>query len=70
MTDDLHLLTNKMKQKYGDIPYFLWAQYGSLLGRAYMSSYGKDLSGIILIGTSGENPGAKASLPLINLIRK
>jgi alpha-beta hydrolase superfamily lysophospholipase len=71
MTDDLHLMTNKMKQKYGDIPYFLIGHsMGSLLSRAYLSLYGKDLSGAVLIGTSGENPAAKASMPLVNLISK
>ncbi|MFA5635841.1 MAG: alpha/beta hydrolase [Anaerovoracaceae bacterium] len=71
MTDDLHLLTLKMKQKYGNLPYFLIGHsMGSLLTRAYLSSYGKELSGAVLIGTSGENPAAKAALPLISLIRK
>lgn len=69
MMDDLHLLTLKMKQRYGDLPYFLIGHsMGSLLARAYLTYYGKELSGTVLIGTSGDNPAAKAALPLINLI--
>ncbi len=69
MMDDLHLLTLKMKQRYGDLPYFLIGHsMGSLLARAYLTHYGKELSGTVLIGTSGDNPAAKAALPLINLI--
>lgn len=71
MTDDLYLLTKKMKEKYGDKPYFLIGHsMGSLLCRAYMSCYGQDLSGVVLIGTSGQNPKAKTFLPLVNLIGK
>lgn len=71
MTDDLHLLTMKMKQEYGDLPCFLIGHsMGSLLARAYLSCYGKDLAGAVLIGTSGENPAARASMPLIKLIAK
>ena len=64
-----NLLTLKMKQRYGDLPYFLIGHsMGSLLARAYLTYYGKELSGTVLIGTSGDNPAAKAALPLINLI--
>ncbi|GAB1475616.1 alpha/beta hydrolase [Bacillota bacterium] len=71
MVDDLRLLTLDMKRKYGDLPYFLLGHsMGSLLARAYISCHGKDLTGAVLIGTSGENPAAKAALPLIKIITK
>lgn len=71
MVDDLRLLTLDMKRKYGDLPYFLLGHsMGSLLARAYISCHGKDLTGAVLIGTSGENPAAKAALPLIRIITK
>ncbi len=69
MTDDLHLLTVKMKQEYGELPYFLIGHsMGSLLSRAYLPCYGRELAGAVLIGTSGENPSAKTALPLVELI--
>ena len=69
LVDDLRLLTINMKAKYGDLPYFLIGHsMGSLLVRAYLSCHGKDLSGAVLIGTSGENPAAKAAMPLIGII--
>lgn len=71
MTDDLHILTRKMKDKYGDLPFFLLGHsMGSLLARAYLSCHSDELAGAILIGTSGENPAAKAALPLLSMISK
>ncbi len=71
MVDDLHLLTRIMKEKYGALPYFLLGHsMGSLLVRAYISCYGKNLSGAIIIGTSGKNASARIAMPLVDLIGK
>ncbi|HZK01316.1 MAG TPA: alpha/beta fold hydrolase [Anaerovoracaceae bacterium] len=71
MTDDLYLLTQIMKDRFGDLPYFLIGHsMGSLLARAYLSCYGREITGAILIGTSGDNPIAKRSIPLVKFIAR
>lgn len=71
MVDDLHILRKMMRQKYGDLPYFLLGHsMGSLLLRAYLSCYGNEIQGSLLIGTSGYNKSAKAAMPLVDLIEK
>lgn len=69
MVDDMHRLTILMKEIYGEIPYYIMGHsMGSLLVRAYLSCYGKDISGAILMGTSGKNPVLKFAKPLINTV--
>lgn len=71
MVDDLNILTMRMKDQHGNLPYFLAGHsMGSLLTRAYISCYGKELSGAIIIGTSGKNSSAKTAMPLVDLIGK
>jgi alpha-beta hydrolase superfamily lysophospholipase len=69
MVDDMHLLTVLMKKTFGDVPYFIIGNsMGSLLLRAYLTSYGHEISGAILMATSGRSSLAKVAMPLINLI--
>jgi alpha-beta hydrolase superfamily lysophospholipase len=69
MAEDMYGLTLRMKETFGDLPYFLLGHsMGSLLARVYMTRYGSDLTGVILSGTSGPNPKAGLSKPLVSLI--
>lgn len=69
MAEDMYGLTLRMKETYGDLPYFLLGHsMGSLLARVYLTRYGSELSGVVLSGTSGPNPKAGLSKPLVRLI--
>ncbi len=53
---DLKLLTDLMKKKYPQVPYFLFGHsMGSFLTRIYISKY-QGLDGVILCGTGQANP--------------
>ena len=48
MTEDIHILQNKIAKQYPNIPYFLMGHsMGSLLVRTYSTIYKDKLSGII-----------------------
>ncbi len=53
MVDDMNVLTNIMKKKYPDMPYYLLGHsMGSFLARLYTAQFGDGLSGLILCGTT------------------
>lgn len=57
LIEDTHKLTQLMKIKYGNLPYFLVGHsMGSMIARNYLSSYHKDITGCILSGTAGRHP--------------
>lgn len=59
MMEDEHRLTQIVKEKYPDLPYFLFGHsMGSFIARDYMAAYGKELSGVTICGTAGEFRGA------------
>lgn len=65
LMEDLHRLTEIVKQRYPGIPYFLLGHsMGSFVVRAYLSKYAQELSGAIIVGTSGTNPALPAAFPL------
>ncbi len=50
---DIRLLYKEINKEYSDIPYFLLGHsMGSFLVRDYMTKYGSELSGAIIVGTS------------------
>lgn len=52
LVDDLHTLTNIMKEKYPNIPYFIAGHsMGSFIVRNYITSYSNDVNGAIIIGS-------------------
>jgi len=52
MIEDMHELYKIMHGKYKKLPYFLYGHsMGSMMTRAYIAKYGKDLSGAIVCGT-------------------
>lgn len=53
VVDDLHQLTLHIKSKYPGLPYFLLGHsMGSFMARRYIMTYGNELDGAIIIGTS------------------
>ena len=64
LPDDVHSLTLIMKQKYPDLPYFLLGHsMGSFVARIYLTKYGAELDGAIIMGTGGpESPAAAGKL--------
>lgn len=66
---DLFSLTNIMKKKYPNIPYFLLGHsMGSFIARDYISKHADILTGAIICGTSGTNIGTHLGIALCNII--
>ena len=60
-----------MKKKYPDVPYFLLGHsMGSFLSRRYITEYGYELNGVLLLGT-GNQPDivVKSGILLAKLVR-
>lgn len=56
LVDDMHILHNIMVRRYPSLPYILFGHsLGSMCARVYASSFGEELSALILCGT-GELP--------------
>lgn len=54
MTEDEHALMNLTKEKFPNLPYFLFGHsMGSFIARDFTSVYGKELSGATFCGTAG-----------------
>lgn len=54
MMEDEHNLTNLVKEKYPNLPYFLFGHsMGSMIARDYIAKYGNELNGVTLCGTCG-----------------
>lgn len=59
MMEDEHTLTLLVKEKYPDLPYFLFGHsMGSMIARDYAAKYGDELSGVTICGTCGVFRGA------------
>ena len=51
--DDMHILYSIMHKRYPELPYYLFGHsMGSLCARVYASTFGTDLSGLIICGTA------------------
>ena len=51
--DDMHILYSIMHKRYPELPYILFGHsMGSLCARVYASTFGAELSGLILCGTA------------------
>ncbi len=70
--DDMHILYTIMHKRYPELPYFLFGHsMGSFCARVYASTFGSELSGLIICGT-GQAPGGLDFLinTLDNLVEK
>lgn len=66
---DLHQLTAKIRSLYPGLPIFLLGHsMGSFAARAYLSQYGQELAGALLVGTSGGEPLAGVGMALAKFI--
>lgn len=55
MMEDEHTLTTIVKEKYPDLPYFLFGHsMGSFIARQYIAKYGDELAGVTICGTAGQ----------------
>lgn len=53
--NDLHQLTQLIKQRYPDLPYFLLGHsMGSFYARQYLCEFSNELDGAIIMGTGGQ----------------
>lgn len=70
LVTDMHRLTVIMKKKYKGIPYFLAGHsMGSFMTRKYMSLYGDELDGAIILGTGNQpKPGVMAALAMVSIV--
>ena len=68
---DMHTLRQRTAKKYPDVPYFLLGHsMGSFLSRRYITEYGYELNGVLLLGT-GNQPDivVKSGILLAKLVR-
>ena len=71
IVDDVEKLRQLIDEKYPDIPHFLLGHsMGSFVARTYISKYGKNIDGAIVMGTAGTNPAVNAGLGVVSLLRK
>lgn len=69
MMEDEHSLTLLVKEKYPDLPYFLFGHsMGSFIARDYAAKYGNELSGMTICGTTGVFRGAAEALSTLEAI--
>lgn len=68
---DLHRLTTIIKKQYPNIPYFLLGHsMGSFMARRYIMQYGKELNGVMLLGTGNQPfPVLAAGLCLVRIAK-
>lgn len=54
LVDDLHLVAEDVKARYGNLPHILLGHsMGSFVARLYLSRYGTELDGAIIMGSAG-----------------
>lgn len=69
LTKDIHILQNKIKNEYPNLPYIIMGHsMGSLLTRTYLTLYDDNLNGAIITGTSGQKAGLLTGSILAKLI--
>jgi alpha-beta hydrolase superfamily lysophospholipase len=68
--EDAHTLTNMAKEEFGKPVILMGHSMGSFIVRKYVTQYASDISGLIICGTSGSNPGAAAGITLANIVMK
>ncbi|MBR5782910.1 MAG: alpha/beta hydrolase [Clostridia bacterium] len=70
LVEDTHAVSIYVKEKLSGLPLFLMGHsMGSFVARDYISAYGEELAGVILMGTAGPNPALGAGLALAKSIR-
>lgn len=66
MVEDMHKLYGIYHKEYPETPYFLYGHsMGSMLTRAYIQKYSKELAGAVICGTGWAPMGATPLKPLL-----
>lgn len=66
MMEDEHTLTTLVKEKYPDLPYFLYGHsMGSFIARDYITKYGSELAGVTICGTTGVFLGVDEGIAML-----
>ncbi len=69
MMEDEHRLTLLVKEKYPNLPYFLFGHsMGSFIARDYAAKYGDELAGMTICGTTGVFRGVQEAIPALEAI--
>lgn len=71
IVDDTKSVTDIARKKYPGLPVVLYGHsMGSFVVRSYAAKYGSILSGLIVCGTSGSNPGASVGIAIAKSVMK
>ena len=71
LIDDVHAFAEAVKADFPGKKHFLRGHsMGSFIVRHYAVRYGAELSGLVLMGTGGPNPAAKAGLTVTQILQK
>ena len=66
MMEDEHTLATIVREKYPDLPYFMFGHsMGSFIARDYVTKYGDELAGAIFCGTCGVFPGVDEGIEVL-----
>lgn len=69
MREDEHSLMKLTKEKYPNLPYFMYGHsMGSFITRDFAAAYGDELDGIVICGTSGTWPNGEEAEKLAQKI--
>lgn len=69
IVEDTHQITYLMKQRYPDLPYYMFGHsMGSLVARAYIKKYDYELDGLFICGSPSKNPMAFMGLCLVKIL--
>ena len=71
LVEDLHQMSLIMRERYPDLPLFLYGHsMGSFAARLYLSKYGQLLSGALISGTAGSGAPTGLALKLTHAIAR
>jgi len=71
IVEDVHQLTLLMKQRYPELPLYLFGHsMGSLVVRCYTKKYDQDIDGLIVCGSPSLNPAAGMGIHLARISAK
>ncbi len=69
LVEDVARLTEKMKRRWPDLPYFLLGHsMGAMIARLYLATYGDYLDGCILCGTPSPHPTVRVGIQFANSV--
>lgn len=69
LVKDLKTMTDLLSERYPELPHFILGHsMGSFVLRKYLMRFGRSLSGILISGTGGTNPGVTPGITLAKSI--